>query len=141
MADDKSLPGWPKKKLVKDVRRHLWLYGIRPTRLAVWRATWAWAGAVADSYSRTHWPLPSEIGTQYILLLLAAMKKNSMLKLPYRASEVIPAEVAAMLPAQTDNPLAIESTQHRRKRQPRRLMSKESNAEPTTPLAEATPKS
>jgi hypothetical protein len=137
MADDRSLPGWPKKKLVKAVRRHLSTYGIRPIRTKIWQATWVWAEAIARSYFQTHWPLPSEIGTQYILLLLSEMKKSRMLKLAYRASEVIPAEVAAMLPAQTDNPLAIESTPHRRKRQPRRLMSKESKTEPTTPLAEA----
>ena len=27
MAEERSLPGWP-EKLVKDVRRHLWRYGI-----------------------------------------------------------------------------------------------------------------
>ncbi len=63
MAEDHSLPGWPKKKLVKDVRRHLWHYGIRPVRFDMWRATWAWADKIARSYWRTHWPLPSEIGT------------------------------------------------------------------------------
>ncbi len=28
MAEERSLPGWPKKKLVKEVRRHLSHYGI-----------------------------------------------------------------------------------------------------------------
>ena len=74
MAEDHSLPGWPKKKLVKEVRRHLSHYGIRPVRSELWRATWAWAEAIARSYWHTHWPLPSEIGTQYILLLLIEMK-------------------------------------------------------------------
>ena len=30
MAEEKDLPGWPRKKLVKAVRSHLWSYGIRP---------------------------------------------------------------------------------------------------------------
>jgi hypothetical protein len=98
MAEERSLPGWPKKKLVKDVRRHLWHYGIRPIRSNIWRATWAWADAVARSYWHTTWPLPSEIGTQYILLLLAEMKSSCMLRLPYRAQKIVPPEVAAMLP-------------------------------------------
>jgi hypothetical protein len=104
MAEERSLPGWPKRKLVKDVRRHLWHYGIRPTKFMIWRATWTWADAIARSYWHTHWPLPSEIGTQYILLLLAEMKSSSMLRLPYRAQKIVPTEVAAMLPLQ---PLAI----------------------------------
>ena len=62
MADDRSLPGWPKKKLVKAVRRHLSTYGIRPNRSKIWQATWVWAEAIARSYFQTHWPLPSEIG-------------------------------------------------------------------------------
>lgn len=99
MAEDYSLPGWPKKKLVKDVRRHLWHYGIRPTKHELWRATWAWAETIARSYWRTHWPMPSEIATQYILLLLVEMKSSYMLRLPYRAAEHIPPEVAALLPA------------------------------------------
>jgi len=36
-----------------------------------------------------HWPLRSEIATQYILLLLVEMKQSCMLKLPYRASEIV----------------------------------------------------
>lgn len=99
MAEDRSLPGWPKKKLVKDVRRHLWHYGIRPTKFDLWRATWAWAEAIARSYWHMHWPLPSEIGAQYILLLLVEMKSSLMLRLPYRAREVVPPEVKAFVAA------------------------------------------
>jgi hypothetical protein len=105
MADDHSLPGWPRKKLVKDVRRQLSHYGIRPVRSFQWQATWVWAAAIARSYYHDHWPLASEIATQYILLLLAEMKSSSMLKLPYRAKEVIPAEVVALLPGPPDNAL------------------------------------
>lgn len=99
MAEERSLSGWPKKKLVKEVRRHLWHYGIRPVRSDLWRATWAWADAIARSYWHTHWPMASEIGTQYILLLLVEMKSSHMLRLPYRAGEHVPPDVAALLPA------------------------------------------
>lgn len=99
MAEDRDLPGWPRKKLVRDVRKHLSHYGIRPNQFSIWRATWAWASAISQSYYHTTWPLPSEIASQYILLLLSEMKQNSLLKLPYRASKVVPAEVRALLPA------------------------------------------
>lgn len=80
------------------MRRHLSHYGIRPTKTELWRAAWAWADAIARSYWHTHWPLPSEIATQYILLLLVELKSNSMLRLPYRAQEIVPPKVAALLP-------------------------------------------
>jgi hypothetical protein len=108
MAEEKSLPGWPKKKLVRDVRRHLSHYGIRPqNQFTIWQATWSWASAIANSYWHTHWPLPSEIASQYILLLLAEMQSSHQLKLPYRAKKVIPPEVRALLPAQQPALLAI----------------------------------
>ncbi len=102
MAEERSLPGWPRKKLVREVRRHLSSYGIRPTRHSLWRATWTWAEAIARSYYHTHWPMGSEIGTQYLLLLLAEMKSNSALRLPFRADKIIPQEVAALLPKAAD---------------------------------------
>jgi hypothetical protein len=74
MAEEKTLPGWPKKRLVKQVRSHLWSYGIRPKH-TVWHATWAWASAIANSYFHTHWPLPSEIANQYVFLLLGYMQQ------------------------------------------------------------------
>jgi len=40
----------------------------------------------------------SEIGTQYILLLLAEMHDSHCLRLPYQARENLPPEVAAFLP-------------------------------------------
>lgn len=107
MADERTLPGWPKRKLVREVRKHLSHYGIRPNQFSIWQATWAWASAIAQSYYQTHWPLPSEIATQYIVLLLAEMQKNCLLKLPYRASKVVPAEVRAMLPFVQTTLLAI----------------------------------
>jgi len=97
MAEDKELPGWPKKRLVREVRAHLRSYGIRPQGQA-WRATWEWAHAIANSYYHTHWSLPSEIGTQYVLLLLADMKRHHSLNLPYRAGKAIPDSVKQLLP-------------------------------------------
>lgn len=99
MAEDRELPGWPRKKLVRDVRKHLSHYGIRPNQFSIWQATWTWASAIARSYYHTTWPLPSEVASQYIVLLLSEMRNNSQLKLPYRASKVVPAEVRALLPA------------------------------------------
>lgn len=96
MAEDRNLPGWPKKRLVKTVRSHLWHYGIRPKGEA-WRATWAWASAIAQSYYSTHWPLSSEIASQYLFLLLGQMRQNFSLKLPYRAGKVVPDEVRRLL--------------------------------------------
>jgi hypothetical protein len=98
MAEHHDLPGWPKKALVKRVRSHLWHYGIRPKGQA-WRAAWSWASEIANSYYRTHWPLASEIASQYVLLLLAHMKENRSLHLPYRAGKVIPEDVQRLLPS------------------------------------------
>ena len=115
MAEDRELPGWPKKRLVRDVRRHLWHYGIRPKGEA-WRAAWSWASAIANSYYHTHWPLPSEIASQYVLLLLADMKGSCSLKLPYRADKVIPDDVRRLLPA---SPLPLlEDASVKRKKAP-----------------------
>lgn len=98
MAEQRDLPGWPKKRLVREVRSHLWSYGIRP-KGEPWRATWAWAAAIARSYVYTLWPKPAEIAAQYVLLLLNEMKQHHSLKLPYRAGKVIPDEVRRLLPS------------------------------------------
>lgn len=103
MAEQRDLPGWPKKRLVKQVRAHLWHYGIRP-RGKPWRTAWSWASAIANSYFHTSWPSSTEIATQYVLLLLVEMKESCALRLPYRASKVIPDEVRAMLPG---NPMPL----------------------------------
>ena len=98
MAEDNTLPGRPKKRLVKMVRSHLWHFGIRP-QYRLWRATWAWASAIATSHYRPHWPLASEIGAQYVVLLLCEMQEFRFLKLPYGANEYLPAQVRRLLPA------------------------------------------
>jgi hypothetical protein len=143
MAEDHSLPGWPKKRLVKDVRRHLGRYGIRPIRIDIWRAAWAWAEAIARSYWHMHWPQAWEIGTQYILLLLIEMKENRSLRLPYRASDHIPPEVIALLPAvQRPEFLAIADDTGRkrqRRRSPRRPEAKRDTSQPTVANEQPTP--
>jgi hypothetical protein len=106
MAEERDLPGWPKKKLVREVRQYLSHYGIRP-QFTVWRATWAWASAIARSYYHTTWPIPSEIASQYVLLLLADIQKCGLLRLPYRAKKVVPPEVKALLPMQQPPLLGI----------------------------------
>jgi len=92
LAATKDLPGWPPKKLVREVRRHLAFYGIHPTaRGAVteqqWRLAWAWAHDIANSYFFKRWPSPQEVAAQYLFLVLAKMQTNRHLKLPYRASQ------------------------------------------------------
>lgn len=96
-----QLPGWPKKALVKRVRSHLWVFGIRPKH-EPWRLTWQWAYEISQSYYHPRWPLPSEIASQYVLLLLHHMKTSVGLKLPHRANKVVPSCVQAMLGESTD---------------------------------------
>jgi hypothetical protein len=133
MAEDRTLPGWPKKKLVKDVRRHLAHYGIRPTCLRAWRTTWIWAEAIARSYWQTHWPLASEIATQYILLLLAEMKKSHMLNLPYRADTVLPSEpAAALLDIQGSGILGLGNSARSSKPRTRRIPAKPAGSSPNS---------
>jgi hypothetical protein len=116
MAEDRTLPGWPRKKLIKDVRRQLSSYGIRPSRSSCLQATWAWAAAIARSYYHEHWLLASEIATQYILLMLADVQNLGMLKLAYRACEVVPAEVVALLPRLKNHPLVTAVTGSRERK-------------------------
>lgn len=119
MAEEQSLPGWPKKKLVKDVRRHLSLFGIRPARLTTWQAAWTWANAVAHSGYPVRWPLPSEIATLYLLLVLADMHESRFLRLPFRAKESLPPDVAAILPVlqqQGFPPIEVSRGKTRKKR-------------------------
>jgi hypothetical protein len=99
MAESRDLPGWPKRKLVKDVRRHLAGYGIRPALPRLWHETWEWAHKITNSYVFPRWPLASEIAAQYVLLLLVEMQANHALKLPYRAAEQQPPSVRLRLSA------------------------------------------
>lgn len=126
MAEERSLPGWPKKKLVKEVRRHLSVYGFRPVKQAAWQATWSWADKIAHAYFHVHWPLPSEIGAQYIALLLAEMQDSHCLRLPFKAREIMPPEVAALLPVLQQEgfpPIEVGAARARTKRKPSRVPS------------------
>ena len=40
MAESRDLPGWPKKKLVTQVRRQLASFSVRPSLPRLWIETW-----------------------------------------------------------------------------------------------------
>lgn len=105
MAESRDLPGWPKKKLVAQVRRQLASFGVRPSLARLWIETWQWASQITNSYVFPRWPLPSEIAAQYMLLLLVEMQANQALKLPYRAAEQQPESVRLRLTARQSLPL------------------------------------
>jgi hypothetical protein len=76
--------------------------------------------------------MASEIATQYILLLLVEMKASHMLRLPYRAGDHIPAEVAALLPvAQQPGILAIADEAGAKKARRRRQKKIVAEPDPT----------
>ena len=106
---DRELPGWPTKRLVKRVRSHLWRFGIRPKEPA-WTATWEWANAIANSYFHRHWPLPHEIASLYFKLIMGQMHEARSLKLPFRASKVMPDEVRQLLPTSS---MSLPSIEHK----------------------------
>jgi hypothetical protein len=99
MAESRDLPGWPKKKLVTQVRRQLASFGIRPSLHRLWQETWEWAHKITQSYVFPRWPLPSEIAAQYVCLLLLEMQANHAPKLLYRAGEQQPLSVCLRLSA------------------------------------------
>lgn len=120
---DAALPGCPRPRLVRQVRRWLATFGIRPQR-DQWLLTWEWARNIARSYSRTMWPSIREIAAQYMVVLLAEMRKMGTLGLPYRAGrpEMLPDAIRALeaagalaLPAPKEyrddehSPLALEA--------------------------------
>jgi hypothetical protein len=96
MADDNLLPGRPKRRLVKIVRAWLRGLGVRPLP-KLWFMTWAWAYQIANSYSKTMWPAPSEIAAQYVFLLGAHIKERGGMRLPYRAMAQTPPVVRSLL--------------------------------------------
>jgi hypothetical protein len=104
MAESRDLPGWPKRKLVAQVRRQLASFGVRPSLTRLWLETWEWASRITSSYVFPRWPLASEIASQMVLLLLE-MQANHALKLPYRAAEQQPESVRRRLAAWRSFPL------------------------------------
>lgn len=105
MAESRDLPGWPKKKLVSQVRKQLASFGIRPSLPRLWLETWQWASQITNSYVFPRWPLPSEIAAQYMVLLLLEMQAHHALKLPYRAAEQQPPSVRLRLTVRQSFPL------------------------------------
>lgn len=104
------LPGMPRKRLVADVKRTLRSYGIRVQQGRAWEMTWTWAYEVARSYMlRTTWPLASEIATQYLVCVMADMKADCMLKLPYRAGQHVPPQLQQKLAGPGKAPLQLEA--------------------------------
>lgn len=103
---DKHLPGGPSKRRIRDVRRHLKTYGITP-KPELWRLAWEWAAKIADSYFYKHWPLPSEIASQYVLLLLMEMRGDSLLRLPYRAETQLPDSIRQRIGGQLAAPQTL----------------------------------
>jgi hypothetical protein len=98
MAETYSLPGWPKKKLVGDVKKVLSRYGILPRRQDCWQAAWEWANQISNSYYNKTWPRACEIASQYIFLVMSQMKQDFQLQLPYRAGDHVPNAVKLLLP-------------------------------------------
>ncbi len=98
-AERNELPGCPSTARLKAVRRFLKSYGIVPARdSAEWRLAWKWAAQIADSYMfRKCWPANREIAAQYILLVLAKIRDEGGLKLPFRAREQAPTAVLERL--------------------------------------------
>lgn len=98
-----ELPGSPRGKLVREVRKVLWRYlRCRPHRDdACWRLTWEWAEACTrrdelfrfGKQRRRPWPSATEIASQYLLLVLAEMRESRALRLPWRAAECVPDNV------------------------------------------------
>ncbi len=100
-AEHYCLHGCPRPTLVKSVRRHLRRYGIAPSRHSEeWQLAWRWACDIGASYHHFHWPSVSEIGAQYLLLVLAKMKNDQALRLPHRAAKQVPAAVITKLGSQ-----------------------------------------
>ncbi|WP_013627512.1 hypothetical protein [Rubinisphaera brasiliensis] len=120
MAEHRELPGWPKKRLVREVRSHLSSYSIRP-KGERWRLAWQWAHDIAISYYHTTWPRPAEIASLYILLLLCNMADNWTLGLPYRASEKMP-EVVATLITDSDWHERLDPANRQRKRKAKKAV-------------------
>ena len=132
MAEERSLPGWPKKKLVKEVRRHLWHYGIRPSKFTLWHAAWSWAYAIAQLLLAR--PLADGLRDCDPVPLVAALRNE---KQPHFAVAVpggrhIPAEVAALLPAaQQPGILAIADEAGAKKGRQRRQKKIAAEPDPT----------
>jgi hypothetical protein len=117
---DKRIAGGPSKRLIKEVRKQLWRFGIKPMRHDLWLLAWQWASDVADSYRiplpgkvhRKRWPATNEIASQYLMLLLVEMRSCCALRLPYRAADHMPAGIKQRVANLKE--IVATSTQYRR---------------------------
>lgn len=102
VSERNYLPGGPSNRLVKEVRRTLWLnFQCRPGRDSdSWYRTWKWAAAVCnrcDSFNRVYginqrskpWPTSNEIATQYMLICMAEAHKYFGVRIHRRATECL----------------------------------------------------
>lgn len=78
MTEDRYLPGLPRPKLVRETRKALVRYGVRPSADTdkLWCIAWAWAAKIARSYYFDQWPNANEIAAHYMMLVVAEMKAN-----------------------------------------------------------------
>lgn len=103
MAEERNLPGWPSKTLVKKVRGRLNWFGIRPitrwspTGLDIWKLAWQWAERECFHYKRKRWPSPDQIADRYVFLLFHEMRANAGLRPDKVAMERMPDEVRALM--------------------------------------------
>lgn len=125
---DRYLPGDPSAKTIREVRRFLRSYGIQP-QPKLWRLTWQWAAAVRASYYgvRPRWPIPTDIMTQYLALMLADVKDTYGLKLPHRAADHCPPAVQAALGG---GPVALPPVADLPKLPPRTVEAIDDQADP-----------
>lgn len=85
-----ELPGNPRNKLIREVRRDLWRHmRCRPQQLdEAWIAAWEWARQCRDvRFGTGRWPASNEIATQFIVLAMVRMKTWRALRLPFAARE------------------------------------------------------
>lgn len=102
MIEWRHLPGSPSKKLVGEVRQHLWSYlRARPeARNNNWLLAWKWAWGIEQATAvrrfgatrRRYWPSPVEIACQYLFLCMIDMRSSAMLRLPFDGAKHLPSE-------------------------------------------------
>jgi hypothetical protein len=114
MAEEKQLPGWPSKTLVRKVKSVLWRYVRCRPQIAdpLWQTTWLWADACRrrnelfdfSKRRRAKWPADYEIATQYLILAITEMRSCCQLRLPFHAGTHMPDKVKQIL----QNPILLQ---------------------------------
>lgn len=111
------LAGSPSNRLVKEVRGYLWRYlRCRPQKEDKnWKDAWIWANDCRferirfTSGIKKQWPMPNEIASQYLMLVLAEMKQFLALRLPYAAERCVPIGCSLITDRVTGLPLAKQT--------------------------------